>query len=423
MPAPLRDAKLTDFFQRPKGSGNKAKYMHDKSAFVLRKQSSLPCVSSELSVSDSSSPLSSSVSNPLAKRQTGKHRRGVTDAKEVYPARLSLKAGPRSSRRILSPSPLNSASHLRSRVWLSSSQESSSSRPLTPFKRKPDDDDDTVSITSSGVPLSLSYTERQLSSPPPSKPPTLPLSSLSSSQPSTKRPRYASPPSLILSGPVTPKRTRGNGEIIPTSQSSEVGVYTPVRPNDVLRQRNDVQESVENWRHGRSAYRLETMSPLRYSPGDYSMEVDRPLSPLTSCPHSTTPGSPLSSLAELDATHSEVDPDDLPLNLPSHALPSPSSSSGKALPSPTQLAILSSVRPVTPPPSSPEQEQPAPAPVPPKDPKMRTKEIIAEIWANVRAKSVSDSEDSYLHAPVMDELSSEEEDDEPFWKRDKTSAR
>jgi hypothetical protein len=64
-----------------------------------------------------------------------------------------------------------------------------------------------------------------------------------------------------------------------------------------------------------------------------------------------------------------------------------------------------------------------PAPVPPKDSKTMTEEIIAEIWANVRTKSVSDSEDSYLHVPIKDELSSEEEDDEPFWKGDKTSAR
>jgi hypothetical protein len=77
---------------------------------------------------------------------------------------------------------------------------------------------------------------------------------------------------------------------------------------------------------------------------------------------------------------------------------------------------------VTPPPSSPEQEQPMPVPVAPKDSKVRTAEIIAEIWENVRAKSVSDSDDSYLHAPIKDELSSEEEDDEPFWKRTKTLA-
>jgi hypothetical protein len=53
---------------------------------------------------------------------------------------------------------------------------------------------------------------------------------------------------------------------------------------------------------------------------------------------------------------------------------------------------------------------------------MRTAEIIAEILANVRAKSVSD-EDSYLHAPIKDHLSSEEEDDEPFWKRNVTTSR
>jgi hypothetical protein len=54
---------------------------------------------------------------------------------------------------------------------------------------------------------------------------------------------------------------------------------------------------------------------------------------------------------------------------------------------------------------------------------MRTAEIIAEIWANVRAKSVSDGEDSYLHVPLKDELSSEEDDDEPFWKRKVTTSR
>jgi hypothetical protein len=63
-----------------------------------------------------------------------------------------------------------------------------------------------------------------------------------------------------------------------------------------------------------------------------------------------------------------------------------------------------------------------PVPVAPKDTKVRTAEIIAEIWANVRSKSVSDSDDSYLHVPIKDELSSEEEDDEPFWKRVKISA-
>lgn len=51
---------------------------------------------------------------------------------------------------------------------------------------------------------------------------------------------------------------------------------------------------------------------------------------------------------------------------------------------------------------------------------MKTAEIIKEIWASVRAKSVSDSEDSFLQAPISDGLSSEEEDDEPFWKRNKT---
>ncbi|KAH9176695.1 hypothetical protein EDB89DRAFT_90265 [Lactarius sanguifluus] len=51
---------------------------------------------------------------------------------------------------------------------------------------------------------------------------------------------------------------------------------------------------------------------------------------------------------------------------------------------------------------------------------MKTAEIIKEIWASVRAKSTTDSEDSCLHTPISDVLSSEEEDDEPFWKSNKT---
>jgi len=81
------------------------------------------------------------------------------------------------------------------------------------------------------------------------------------------------------------------------------------------------------------------------------------------------------------------------------------------------------VRPVTPPPSSPEPERLTPVPVAPKDSKTRTAEIIAEILANVRAKSLSDDEDIYLHAPLKEQLSSEEEDDEPFWKRKVTTSR
>ncbi|KAI0256214.1 hypothetical protein BJV78DRAFT_446201 [Lactifluus subvellereus] len=475
MPGGLRDTKLTDFFQRrpslsgscqassqqqatlvsfqsassgdsrplaaprrkpgrPKGSGKKAKDRHDQGLPTLSKRTSLPHGTGEHPVPQLSascpSPLGSSSSNLPAKRQTGKpkgeRKKAVVVNKDAYPLHSSLKAGPRHSHNIVSTSPLNSAARHRSKVPSSSQEKSSSSsRVFTPSKRKPDDNDDTASsTTSSGVPLSLSYTPRQLSSPGSSMPSMSPLPTLPSSQPSNKRRRYTSPrTSRTLQGPVTPKKTRGDEEIVPTSQSSEVGVYTPVRPNSVSRPRNDAQESVDNWRHGRSAYRCEIVSPLRFAPeGDYSMEIDRPLSPLTSCPQSASLGSPLSSFTDLDV-HSEVEPDDLPLSLPLHALPSPSSSVGEAHLALTQTAILSPLRPVTPPPSSPEQEQPTPAPVVPKDPKTRTAEIIAEIWADVRAKSVSDSEDSYLHAPIKDELSSEEEDDEPFWKRDKASAR
>jgi hypothetical protein len=460
MPEALRDTKLTDFFQRrpslssssqlsaissplstlvssqslssgnsrplappkrklgrPKETGirKKAKDRHDQGTSVSYKRA---CDRSEHSVLESlvpcSSPIGTSDSNAPAKQQMGKRKgekKGASkDRKHPYSLRSSFEADPHN---IASPSPLNSASRLRSRALLGSS-ESNTSRALAPSKRKLDDNDDIANITSSGVPLSLSYPPRQLSSPSSFEHPTSPLSNLS---PSNKRRRHTSPRApRSLPGPVTPKRTR---DTIPTSQSSELGVYTPVRPNSVSRPRNDAQESVENWRHGRSTYRSEIVSPLQYSPGDYSMEIDRPLSPLTSCPHSATPGSPLSSFTELDALHSEVEPDDL--NPP---LPSPfSSSGGKALPSPTQMELLLPVRPVTPPPSSPEQEKSIPAPVAPKDSKMRTAEILEEIWANVRAKSVSDSEDSYPHAPILDELSSEEEEDEPFWKRDKLLTR
>lgn len=151
------------------------------------------------------------------------------------------------------------------------------------------------------------------------------------------------------------------------------------------------------------------------------MEVVQPLSPLTSYPNTTSLGSPLSSFTDVDAIPSDVGFERLPSPLVKHSLPTPSSSSeGQAHGFPIQIVKPPSVRPVTPPPSSPEQE---PVPVAPKDSKARTAEIIAEIWANVRAKSVPDSEDSYLHDPIKDELSSEEEVDEPFWKRTKTPAR
>ena len=466
MPRGLRDTKLTDFFPkrpslpgtsqfsptssqrptlvsflsassgdsrplaaprrkpgRPKGSGKKAKDRHDQGLPASSKRTSLPRGIGQhpapQPLAPCPPPLGSSSSNLPARRQTrqpkGERKKAVAVNNDVRP---SLKVG----------SPLNPASLHRPKIPSSSSQKnSSSSRVFTPSKRKIDDNDDTASsTTSSGVPLSLSYTPRQLSSPGSSMPPMSPLPSLSYSQPSNKRRRYTSPrTSRTLQGPVTPERMRGNEEVVPTSQSSEVGVYTPVRPNDVSRPRNDTQDSVDNWRHGRSAYRCEIVSPLQFAPeGDYSMEIDRPLSPLTSCSQSASLGSPLSSFTELDALYPEVEPDDLPPPLPLHALPSPSSSSeGEAHLPLTQIVTLPQLRPVTPPPSSPEQEKPMPAPVPPKDSKTRTEEIIAEIWANVRAKSVSDSEDSYLHVPIKDELSSEEEDDEPFWKGDKTSAR
>ncbi|KAN0109250.1 hypothetical protein V8E52_009434 [Russula decolorans] len=141
------------------------------------------------------------------------------------------------------------------------------------------------------------------------------------------------------------------------------------------------------------------------------MEVVRPLSPLTSYPNSTSLGSPLSSFIDADAIPSDIDLERPPSPLAQHSLPTPSSSEGQVHGSPIQIVEPLPVRPVTPPPSSPEQE---PVPVAPKDSKARTAEIIAEIWANVRAKSVPNSEDSYLHVPIKDELSSEEEDDEPF---------
>ena len=104
---------------------------------------------------------------------------------------------------------------------------------------------------------------------------------------------YTSPRTpCTLQGPVTPKRTQGNEEVVPTSQSSQVRVYTPVHLNDISQPRNDTQDSVDNWRHGQSAYRCEIVSPLQFAPeGDYLMEIDRPLSPLTSCSQSASLGS------------------------------------------------------------------------------------------------------------------------------------
>lgn len=444
MPGTLRETKLTDFFSRrpslllnddppqtssqpptirspqsscgdlrhppvvakrkpgrPKGSGKKGKNNHDQPVHVPSKQSSLPGGSSgsrePCFLPSGSSPLGPSTSGPSSKQRSRKpkdeKKRALTYHKEAYLSRSSPKVDP---------------------------QSSPSLQALTPSKRRFDDTDDTASVTSSGVPLSLYYMPRQISSPSFSKAPVSPLTIDGHSSPSNKRRRLVPRPHQAS---VTPKKARN--EIIPTSQSSEVGLYSPIRTDPISRRRND--ESVENWRHGQSAYRCEIISPLRSSPGgDYSMENDRPISPLTSCPKSTSLGSPLSSFTDVDAIPSDIDLDSLPAPFPQHTLPTPSSSSeGKPHPPFTQLTVLSPVRPVTPPPSSPEQEQSTPMPVAPKDSEMRTAEIIAEIWANVRAKSVSDGEDPslYLHAPLKDELSSEEEDDELFWKRKVTKSR
>ena len=440
MPGPFRETKLTDFFPRrpslllsddhpqtssqpptlgaprsyscgdmrhpavvakrkpgrPKGSGKKGKNNHDQPIHVPSNPLSLPGGSRSCKpclLTSGSSPLGPGTSGPSSKQRSrkpkGEKNKALTYHKEAYPLRSSLEVDP---------------------------QDSPSLQALTPSKRSFDDTDDIASVTSSGVPLSLYYMGRRVSPPSSSKAPISPLAIDDLSSPSNKRRRLVP---RSHQAPVTPKKARGN-EIIPTSQSSEVGLYSPIRTDLISQRRNDVQESVENWRHGQSAYRCEIMSPLQFSPGgDYSMENDRPISPLTSCPKSTSLGSPLSSFTDVDAIPSDVDLNRLPAPLPQHTLPTPSSSSeGRSHPPFMHITMLSPVRPVTPPPSSPEQEQeqPTPVPVAPKDPKIRTAEIIAEIWANVRAKSVSDGEDSYLHAPLKDELSSEEED-EPFWKR------
>ena len=405
---------------RPKGSGKNAKQGHDQPVIVSIDLSSLPGDSNGPCVSGSS-PFGSGTSS---KRQSGKPKRGRNKTENHNEVLCSLRSSTRvdlrSSRTI---SPLDPASQPRSRILYSSPKENSSPQSSVPSKRKLDDGDDTASITSSGVPLSLYYIPQPTSSQGSSKPPESPLTADLPSSLTNKRRSLKSRVPHSLQAPATPKRSRGN-DIIPTSQSNEAGLYSPNRPSVISRHRNDVQESVENWRHGRSAYRRHIVSPSRSTPrGDYSLEVDRPPSPLTSYPNSTSLGSPLSSFADADAILSDVDLDSLPAPLTQHALPTPSTSSeGKAHPILTQLAKPSPVRLVTPPPSSPEQEQSMPVPVAPKDSKVRTAEIIAEIWENVRAKSVSDSDDSYLHAPIKDELSSEEEDDEPFWKRIKTSA-
>ncbi|KAH9083790.1 hypothetical protein EDB83DRAFT_2309703 [Lactarius deliciosus] len=463
MPGVLRDTKLTDFFQRrssllgsgdtsssplqscirrpsqsinlpsiptvakrkpgrPRGSGKSTKtgHQHRHGVSASSSQPLYPRGSGE-SISAPGPSLRLSNSSPPVKRRPGlpkgTKKKATEHSQDAYLSHSSYRAG--SQNTVL---PLNSASHHRGRVL--SSPLSSSPPTSTPSKRKFDDDDDAVSVTSSGVPLSLYYTPRQPSSQGLSKPRKVlsPKRALSSFRVANKRPRHSPPRSPhSLRHPVTPVRGRRNEEVVPTSQPDEVGLYSPVRLNASPRCKSAVHENVENWRHGRSAYKFETVSPLRFAPeGDYSMEIDRPLSPLTSCPHSLTLGSPLSSFSELDTTFPEAELNMLP-PLSQHALPSPASSSA-GRPTFAQIATPPSVRPVTPPPSSPEQEQPTPEPVAPKDSKMKTAEIIKEIWASVRAKSTTDSEDSCLHAPISDELSSEEEDDEPFWKNNKTLA-
>ncbi len=466
MPGVLRDTKLTDFFERrspllssqlkpstrtsshqapdsspspipivvkrrpgrPKGSGKSPKTasgrqrQHDHVVSASLDQPPFPGGSGEFIPNPGSSPLRSSNSSPPVKRRPGRPRgprKGATtysqDASLLHSSRQAV---PRNSCDIKQP--LNSAPR-QLRVRLLSSPLSSPPRSSTPSKRKLDDDDDTASVTSSMVPLSLYYTPRQPSSQRLSKPRKAQSPRGLSSSRAAKKRRHNSPlrsPQALLH-PVTPARSRGDREVIPTSQPDELGLYSPARPQATPRHKSAVHESVENWRHGRSAYIFETVSPLRFGhDGDYSMEIDRPLSPLTSCPQSLTLGSPLSSFTDLDTAFPEAELDMLPSPL---SLPSPMSTSA-GRPTLAQIATPRSLRPVTPPPSSPEQEQPTPVPVAPKDSKMRTAEIINEIWESVRAKSPSDSEDSRLHAPFRDELSSEEED-EPFWKSNKTLAR
>src|SRR5258708_40127184 len=82
---------------------------------------------------------------------------------------------------------------------------------------------------------------------------------------------------------------------------------------------------------------------------------DRPLSPLTSFPNTTSLGSPLSSFTDTDAIPLDVGLERPPTSFPVHSLPTPSSSSeGTTHNFPIQIAQPLPVRPVTPPPSSPE---------------------------------------------------------------------
>ncbi|KAI0294355.1 hypothetical protein BC826DRAFT_341722 [Russula brevipes] len=429
MPGALRETKLTDFFQRrpsllsnndfplsssqslgplsslggdptlpivakrkpgrPKGSRKRARQTHDEPVQVSSKRVSLP----------------RGTSSPSSRQRPGKPKRGTNKAvkrKEAYPTRLSLDGDSQDSHSIHSPFP--STPQHRPRV--SQKENSHSPQAYTPPRLRVDDDNDIGSITSSSVPLSLYYTPQQVSPPGSSRTPdsSLTTDDLSTSL-SNKRCYFMSPRvTHCLQAPVTPKGICRNEEIVPTSQSSEVGLYSPVRPDVTSRSKSDVHDSVEIWRHGRGTYRCD-VSPLRFV-----------------APNDTGLGSPLSSFTHTDGLSSDIQLNDLPTPLPQHVLPSPTP---KPHPTLTPISTPPAVHPVTPPPSSPEQEWPSPVPVVPKDSTTRTAEIIAEIWANVRAKSVSDSEESFLRAPVKDTLSSssEEEDDEPiFLKRVKTAA-
>ena len=463
-PGVLRDTKLTDFFQRrssqpgisdvsssplqpcirgpslptrdsnvppiptvakrkpgrPKGSGKSKKAQPNHGVSVSSSQSTFPGGSGS---APGSSPLRLSKSSSPAKRRPGRpkgtRKKAVKYSPDAYQLHSSRRVGLRDTRDAILPLNTKRSSVLSSPLPLST-------QASTPCKRKLDDDDDAASLTSSGVPLSLYYIPQKLPSQGYSKPRRAlsPVRGVPSSSSAANKRRRRSPPRSphTLRHPVTPVRSRRKEEVVPTSQPNEIGLYSPTRPNPPLH-KSAAHESVENWRHGRSAYRFENVPPLRFSPeGDYSMEIDRPLSPLTSCSPSLTLGSPLSEFSDLDTTFPEPEPSVL-LPLSQHTLPSPASSSAADRPTLAQITTPSLVRPVTPPPSSPEQDQPTPAPVAPKDSKMKTAEIIKEIWESLRAKSTSDSEDSCLHAPLKDELSSEEEDEEPFWKSSKTLAR
>ena len=168
----------------------------------------------------------------------------------------------------------------------------------------------------------------------------------------------------------SPKKARRNA-IIQTSQSSQVGLYPPTCSNILSRRRDDVQEGVDNWRHGRSAYRCDILSPLRFAS------------------NSTRLGSPLSPFTDFDPI------------VPSNAILSLRKSQCHLSASSDATAELIRTGATDPCACDPQR--------------LRTAGIIAEIRANVRAKRLSDDEYSYLHAPLKEQLSSEKGDDELSW--------